>query len=120
MRYHCEGYTERYLKGGEATVAYNPEDVSCVWLLESGVYTEFDIIESRYVGMDLTAVQSLQMAQKAVTQGAERDNLQAQIDLARHIEAIASSVRNGNDVQLKNIRSTRKREQNKRHQDYMK
>ena len=120
MRYHHEGYTERYLKGGDVTVAYNPEDVSCVWLLENGVYIEFTIIESRYEGMDLTAVQSLQMAQKAVTQGAERDNLQAQIDLARHIEAIAGSVRNGNDVQLKNIRNTRKREQNKRHQDYMK
>ena len=38
MRYHADGYTERYLKGGEATVAYNPEDVSHVWLLEDGAY----------------------------------------------------------------------------------
>ncbi|MCM1220070.1 MAG: transposase family protein [Lachnospiraceae bacterium] len=120
LRYHCEGYTEQYLKGGEVTVAYNPEDVSSVWLLEKGIFTEFALIESRYEGMDLTAVQGLQMAQKSVAKGAERDNLQAQIDLARHIEAIAGSVRSGEDVQLKNIRSTRKREQNKRHQDYMK
>jgi len=120
LRYHCEGYTEQYLSGGDVAVAYNPEDVSCVWLLEKGVYTEFELIESRYEGMDLTAVQGLQTAQKGITKGAERDNLQAQIDLARHIEAIAGSVRGSDNVGLKNIRSTRKREQSKRHQDYMK
>ncbi len=120
LRYHCEGYTEQYLSGGDVVVAYNPEDVSCVWLLEKGIYTEFDLIESRYEGMDLTAVQGLQTAQKGIAKGAERDNLQAQIDLARHIETIAGSVRGSDNVGLKNIRSTRKREQSKRHQDYMK
>jgi len=120
MRYHCDGYTERYLKGGDVTVAYNPEDVSVVWLLENGVYTEFTIIESRYEGMDLTAVQSLQMAQKAVKQGVERDNLQAQIDLARHIEAIAGCVSRSDGISVENIRNTRKIEQNKHHRDFMK
>ncbi len=120
MRYHCEGYTERYLTGSDATVAYNPEDVSSVWLLENGVYTEFKLIESRYEGMDLTTVEGLQTAQKDVVRGVERDNLQAQIDLARHIEAITGSVRSNADVGLKNIRSTRQREQNLHHQDYMK
>ena len=120
MRYHCEGYTERYLKGGDVTVAYNPEDVSVVWLLENGVYTEFTIIESRYEGMDLTAVQSLQMAQKAVKQGAERDNLQAQIDLARHIEAIAGCVSKSGTASIENIRNTRKMEQKKHRRDFMK
>ena len=36
------------------------EDVTSVWLLEDGDYTEFTIIESRYQGKDLTAVQELQ------------------------------------------------------------
>lgn len=120
MRYHCEGYTEKYLKGGEVTVAYNPEDVTSVWVLERGLYTEFAIIESRFEGKDLTAVQELQTAQRTITRGAEQDNLQAQIDLARHIEAIAGSVRSSNDVSIKNIRDTRKREQSKHHRDYMK
>ena len=120
MRYHCEGYTEQYLTGGEVTVAYNPEDVTSVWLLEKGVYTEFTIIESRFEGKDLTAIQELQTAQRTITRGAEQDNLQAQINLARHIEAIAGSVRGSADVSIQNIRDTRKREQSKRHQDYMK
>ena len=28
MRYKRDGFTEKYLAGGEATVAYNPDDVS--------------------------------------------------------------------------------------------
>ena len=49
-----------------------------------------------------------------------RDNLQAQINLAQHIEAIAGSGAGRGDVHMKNIRSTRRREQTKHHRDYMK
>lgn len=48
MRYKHENYTEKYLSGGEVSVAYNPEDVSCVWLIENGSYIRFTLIESRY------------------------------------------------------------------------
>lgn len=92
MRYHCDGYIEQYLKGCEATVAYNPEDVTSIWLLENGTYTEFTIIESRFKGKELTSVQKLQMDQRSIARGAKRDNLQAQIGLARHIETIAGNV----------------------------
>lgn len=120
MRYHCDEYTEQYLKGGEVTVAYNPEDVTFVWLVEKGIYTEFTIIESRFEGKELTSVQGLQMAQRAIERGAKRDSLQAQIGLARHIETIVGNVGGSIDVSIKNIRDTRKREQSKHHRDYMK
>ena len=120
MRYHCDGYTEQYLSGGTVTVAYNPEDVTSVWVLESGVYTEFTIIESRFEGKDLTAVQDLQTTQKTIVKGAMKENLQAQINLAGHIEAIAHSASSHTDVHMKNIRNTRKQEQSKYHRDYMK
>lgn len=120
MRYHCDGYTERYLKGGEVTVAYNPEDVTSVWLLENEMYVEFTIIESRFEGKDLAAVQSLKTAQRVCVKAANQNNLQAQINLARHIEAIADNVRNSANVSLKNIRDNRKREQRKHHRNYMK
>lgn len=119
MRYHCDGYTEQYLKGGEVTVAYNPEDVTSVWLLENGIYTKFTIIESRFEGKDLTVVQSLQTAQSDLAKGANQDNLQARINLARHIEAIASNARISVDVSVKNIQDNRKREQSKHHKNYM-
>lgn len=120
MRYHCDGYTEQYLKGGAATVAYDPENVTYVWLLENGIYTKFTIVESRFEGKDLAAVQSLQTAQRDIAKGANQDNLQAQINLARHIEAISGSVRSSADVSIKNIQDNRKREQRKHHKNYMK
>lgn len=92
MRYYREDYTERYLRGGEATVAYNPENVSSVWLLENGAYVEFAMVDSRYEGKDLLSVQKLQTERKAVVREAERDNLQARIDPARHIEIIADGA----------------------------
>ncbi len=120
LRYHCEGYTEQYLSGGDVTVAYNPEDVTSVWVLKDGTYTEFTIIESRFEGKALTAVRELQESQRTIARGAVRDNLQAQIDLAHHIEAIAGSGAGRGDVHMKNIRNTRRREQSKHHRDYMK
>lgn len=120
LRYHCEGYTEQYLSGGTVIVAYNPDDVSSAWVIEKGSYTEFTLIESRFQGKDIIEVQELQNSQKSITKNAIGDNLQAQIDLARHIEVIADSVNRHTDVKIKNIRNTRKREQNRNHQDYMK
>ena len=120
IRYHCDGYTEQYLNGGEVAVAYNPEDVTSVWLLENGIYAKFTIIESRFEGKDLITVQELQIAQRSISKGANQDNLQAQIHLARHIDIIAGNVGDGIDVSIKNIRDNRKREQSKQHRDYMK
>lgn len=120
LRYHCDGYTEQYLAGGTVTVAYNPENVTSVWVLEDGKYVEFTIIESRFEGKDLTEVQKLKISQRIIARSAERDNLQAQINLAQHIEAIAGGVSGHTDVRIKNIRSTRKREQTKYHRDYVK
>ena len=94
--------------------------MTSVWILEDGSYIEFTIIESRYQGKDLTAVQELQTSQRDIAKGAARDNLQAQINLAQHIEAIAGSGVGHGDVHIKNIRSTRRREQSKHHRDYMK
>lgn len=120
LRYHCEGYTEQYLSGGNVTVAYNPEDVTSVWMVEDGVYTEFTLIESRFHGKDITEVQELQMGQRTMSKNEMRNNLQAQIDLAQHIEAIAGGISGHRDVHMKNIRNTRKKEQSRCHQDYMK
>lgn len=120
MRYHCGGYAEQYLSGGAVTVAYNPEDITSVWALENGKYTEFTVIESRFKDKPLTAAQDLQAAQRTIAKEASHDHLQAQIDLAQRISAIAQNAGSHDNVHIENIRSTRKREQIKRHHDYVK
>lgn len=119
MRYKHENFTEKYLAGGEVTVAYNPDDVSAVWLLDNGSYIRFDLIESRYKGKELSDVEIMQRGQKELVKAATADNIQAQINLAQSIEIIAASVNNPDKVNIKSIRNTRQREQTKNHIDYI-
>ena len=119
LRYKHDDYTESYLSGGEVTVAYNPEDVTAIWLLDNGQYVPFTLIESRFNGKTLAAVQTMQKARKQTVNAATADNLQAQIDLAEHIQVIAAKGKQ-TDVVIKNIRSTRKREQARTHIDFVK
>lgn len=118
MRYHCDGFTEKYLSGGTAIVAYNPDDVSVVWLIDNGTYTDFALIESRFNGKSLDEVQQMQSAKKQMVQAANADNLQAKIDLVEHIRIISNNAAVG-DANTKAIRETRQRERSKQHIDIM-
>ncbi|MFQ6806670.1 MAG: Mu transposase C-terminal domain-containing protein [Lachnospiraceae bacterium] len=85
MRYKNEHFADRFLRGGTVTVAYNPEDVSMVWLIEDGRYLPFDLIEGRYAGKSLEEVQGMQEAKKRLVRAAAEETIQAKIDLADHI-----------------------------------
>ena len=120
LRYKHDDFTEHFLHGGVATVAYNPDDVSCVWLLNDGIFTEFTLAESRFSGLNLGEVDSLKTSQKSREKSLRGDNLQAQLDLAGHIEAIASSSIRCRDTNIKQIRNTRTTEQRRTHIDFVK
>lgn len=120
LRYHCEGYTERYLKGGACVCAYNPENASFVWLIENGQYVEFSLIESRFQGKSLDAVRAIQQGQTELIASAAADNIQAKIGLAGHIQTIAENATKKCDVRMGAIRRTRQRERANRHTGYMK
>ena len=119
LRYKCEGFTERFLSGGTAVVAYNPEDCGTVWLCEKGTFTPFELIESRFAGKSIAAVQQMKDMQREITKTASIDALQAQIDLADHIQTIAKSKTHFEDTKIKDIRKTRKREQQRTHRNYI-
>ena len=120
LRYKHDGFKERYLNGGTVTVAYNPEDVAEIWLLEKGVYTPFALIESRFCGKGTQEVEAIKESQKAAVKAATRDNMQAKIDLVKHISIVAASATNQGNTSLKGIRDNRRREQQKTHIDYVK
>ena len=120
MRYKCGGYTEKYLCGGEVTVAYNPDDVSFVWLVDEGKYIRFELIESRYKTKNLSEVQVSRTKRKELVKAANSANIQAKIDLVDYIETItAAVVKNQKDTSIKGIRDNRRREQANTHIDYM-
>lgn len=120
LRYRHDEYKERYLQGGKAVVAYNPHDISAVWLVENGSYIRFELIESRFQGKELAEVQSIKAEQRELEIASTDVNLQAQIDLANHIDAIANSAIRHRETNIKDIRRTRKTEQARAHMDLLK
>ena len=117
LRYHAEGYKERYLQGGDVIVAYNPDNCNKVWLIEKdGSFIEFSLIESRFEDMSLDNVQEIQRKQKELMKDTIRDNYQAKIELMSFIESVASKSKS-TDVQMKDIRAARKSATRKQHKD---
>lgn len=119
LRYKNEAFTEYYLNGGEATVAYNPENVSQIWLIENGEYIPFTLIEGDFYGKTVRETENIREKRKNAVKQAAEDSVQAKIDLVRHIDVIANSVANNGNVNIKGIRDNRAREQRKQHIDYV-
>ena len=120
LRYRNDSYTERYLQGGTATVAYNPNDVSQVWLIDNGAYIPFSLIERRYDGMALSDVDIMMANKKSLVKAIETEHRQAQINLANDITLIGNSVMKHDITNIKSVRENRQREQMESHIDYLK
>lgn len=120
LRYFRDGFFERCLKGGKATVAYDRCDVSCVWLLEDGEYTRFGLIESRYQGKDLEAVIDMKERQKEIIGRERRQGIQSEIDLMSHIQAIKHNAVTGTSPDTDGIRETREEERKDKHVNHAK
>lgn len=120
LRYKHKTYTEMYLVGGEITVAYNPEDVSYIWLIEeNGTYVKFELINSQFYGKDLSFVEKYMESSKKLIAENTEDNLQAKVTLSKDIDFVVSeSVRS--NVSTKDIRKNRQKEQELTHRDFVK
>ena len=119
LHYKNDNYTEQYLSGGTVTVAYNPENVDKIWLIENGTYTPFELIETRFTSKSISEIKELQNKQQTIINENKPITLQAKIDLATHIETISSHSQKGN-ADIKGIRSNRQKERQKTHIDYVK
>ena len=102
------------MNGGKVTVAYDPDDISSVYLYESGLYTRFELILKVYDNLSLDEVMELQAQQQAAKKSAQPQKDQALIDLVASIETIASTRGHSGDVNLKGIRQTHKTEKLRR------
>lgn len=119
VRYKNSNYAEKYLSGGNVTVAYNPDDSSSVWLVEKGNFIEFTLIESRYQNKSFSEIEIMQTEKKKIVKSVETSNIQAKINLASHIEAIVANVGSSNG-DLEVIPQNYEREKIKAHVDCMK
>lgn len=119
VRYKNPNYAEKYLSGGNVTVAYNPDDSSFVWLVDKGNFIEFELIENRYRSKKFSEIETMQTQKKEIIKSVQEYNTQAKINLASHIEAIVSNVGSSNG-ELTAIPQNYEREKIKAHMDIMK
>jgi len=119
LRYVNDYFMEEYLQGREAVVAYNPDNVSSVYLIENGAYIEFRLIESRFRDKSINEVQELKDRQKHISKQEEEKKIQAEIDLSEHLLAIRNAVSGKGNSDIKNIRSNRKKEEARKQIDFM-
>jgi len=118
LRYYADGYKEQFLQGGDAVVAYNPDNCNKVWIREKeGSFVEFSLIENRFSDMTLDAVQDMQRQQKQLVQDTMRDNYQAKIELMSFIETVSAKASNTDDVHIKGTRIARQSAKRQRHKD---
>lgn len=117
MHYHNKLFREQYLNGKECTVAYNPDNVCQIWLIEDGSYIPFELVESRFRDKDLTGVQAMKQRQRDLIRQETGNRTQAEIDLAGHISAVAGASGGQKKPSVKNIRANREKEQKRLHKD---
>lgn len=120
LRYCNDNFTEQYLRGGTAVVAYNPENTTEVWLIENGSYIRFELIETRFKDMAFEVVENMKQRQSAINHKEKQNVLQAGIQLAHDIEMISAEAESSSKVRIKNIRENRNKEQIQRHKDFTK
>lgn len=116
LRYHAEGYKEKYLQGGDVVVAYNPDNCNKVWVKEKdGSFVEFSLIESRFEDMALNEAFNLKEEQKLLVNNSLQESYQAKIELMRFIETMAEKPKS--NVKTKNVRDARRAAVRKEHKD---
>ncbi len=115
LRYYAEGFTERYLQGDICTVAYNPDNISCVWLIEDGSYIPFHLIDKRYSDYTVEDILSHKAEQGKIIKNAERESLQGKVDLIEKIEAISNHCTSNTQADITSVRETRTKEKKRCH-----
>jgi hypothetical protein len=118
LRYKAEGFTEHFLKGGECTVAYNADNVSTVWLIDSGSFTPFSHVLSQLEGLSLEETNAHLCRNRAIVKAESENNIKARLDLIESIEVIANTTQRSYKS-ISNIRTTRATETKRKHIDYI-
>lgn len=120
LRYSNDNFNESYLSGKEVIVAFHPDTVNQVWLLDKGHYISFDLIESRFKDKSCQEVERMQIARKSLIKEQEESRLLADVELADNIMTIANTARNTISAGVKStkgIRQTRQKERLHQHLD---
>lgn len=119
MHYKRDGYTEKYLSGESANVAYNPDNASELWLIENGEYVKFELIKKHFADKSLCEAETQYKMTNDILKKSHNSSVQAQIDLSRNIDIIVCSASVNDKCNIKNIRKNRQLEKAKNHRGWV-
>ena len=108
LHYYANNYTNEFLKGGNVEVAYNPENVSNIWLIKNGEYIPFLLIDSFDNNKSFDVVSCQFKEKEEYLKSFEANEIQARVSLISDIEDIAKIHKN--NVTTKSLRKTRFKE----------
>ncbi len=109
LRYRALNHKEDFLNGGEVTVAYDPNNVSQIWLIANHEYHPFELIEKDYLGQDTESVKRDKENIKSQKKDYQELSLQSQLDLLANIDTNIYSVK-PSGPSIKGIRENRFKE----------
>ena len=112
LRYRSLNFKESFLNGGEVTVAYDPTNVSQIWLIANHEYHPFELIEKDYLGQDTESVKRDRHNIRSRKKAFQELSLQSQLDLLANIDTNIYNVKPINPS-IKGIRENRKKERNR-------
>ena len=94
LRYRNGSFTERFLKGGNCVVAYDPANVGVVYLFEEGNYIPFQLIERFFDGKTISFVKEFYAMKAKDQREAQTLETQGAINLTRELDLISKSKPN--------------------------
>ena len=118
LRYANRNFMEQYLDGKEVIVAYNPDNVNTVFLLENGNYTPFELIESRFADLTLEQVSELKQKKAKLLRDEEEKSILAELEMMKNIETVvkvSGKRTKRSTAELRNIRDNRIKEAERQH-----
>ena len=115
LRYHRDGYKEAYLKGGKGVAAYDPDDVSSVWLKTEAGFEEFRLIGTAFGGQTLAQVNEARKNKETLVKNESEEALRAKIRLMEFIETAADKKKPSENASTAGIRNNRRKERRKTH-----
>ena len=110
LHYFAKGFTNKYLEGGCVEVAYDPDNISTIWLICNGEYIPFSLIES-FNNESFDLVHTLIKDKERYIKSFESNQIEGRVSLIGDIEDIARLSKQG--VTTKSIRKTRSKEKSK-------
>ena len=108
LRYKNKLYKEAYLSSKIVNVAYDPNNVDNVWLIENGEYEKFELIETQYSNKTLFEVNEIRKKSKEIIKSYQENEYQNRIKLISTIDDIKNSANQRESItNIHNIRDTK-------------